>query len=89
MALSQSEKNQIASYKVQIEWYRKDLHNLKENKKRTSESYSNMIKSTSDSNSKRSFRQSKINAINNINNSIESKKNDIQRVQEYIKNIRS
>jgi hypothetical protein len=89
MALSQSERNQIASYRVQIERFRQDLQSLKDNKKRTSESYSNMIKSTNDPNSKRSHRQSKINAINHLMNSIESKKNEIRRVQEYIKNIRS
>lgn len=89
MALSQSERNQIASYRVQIERYRQDLQSLKDNKKRTSESYSNRIKSTNDPNSKRSYRQSKINEINNITNSIESKKNEILRVQEYIKRLRA
>lgn len=72
MALSQSERNQSASYRVQIERFRQDLQSLKDNKKRTSESYSNMIKSTNDPNSKRSYRQSKINAVNNITNSIEN-----------------
>jgi hypothetical protein len=88
MALSQSQRNQIASYKIQIEGYRKDLQSLRDNKKRTSEMYANMIKGTNDPNSKRSYRQSKINAINNIVNSIESKKRDIERVKNYIKSIR-
>ena len=34
MALTQSQRNQIASYKVQIEGYRKDLQNLKDQKKK-------------------------------------------------------
>jgi hypothetical protein len=33
MPLTQSQRNQIASYKVQIEGYRKDLQRLKDDKK--------------------------------------------------------
>lgn len=88
MPLTQSQRNQIASYKVQIEGYRKDLQRLKEDKKSKSEYYANMIKNTNDPNSKRSYRQSKIGAINNIVNSMEAKKRDIERVKEYIKNIK-
>jgi hypothetical protein len=34
MALTQSQRNQIASYKIQIEGYRKNLQNLKDQKKK-------------------------------------------------------
>jgi hypothetical protein len=88
MPLSQSQRNQITSYKIQIEGYRKDLQRLKDDKKSKSEYYANMIKNTKDQNSKRSYRQSKISAINNFVNSIESKKKDIERIKGYIKNIR-
>jgi hypothetical protein len=89
MALTQSQRNQIASYKIQIEGYRKSLQNLKDQKKRTSEDYAYKIKNANDPNSKRSYRQSKINAINTIVNNIESKKKDIERVKEYIQRIKS
>lgn len=88
MPLTQSQRNQIANYKVRIESVRKDLQNLKDDKKRKSEHYANLIKNTKDPNSKRSYRQSKINAINSIVNQIESKKKEIDRLKENIKNIR-
>lgn len=88
MALNEYQRNQIASYKIQIEGYRKNLQTLKDQKKRTSEDYANRIKNTKDANSKRSYRQSKISALNSIVNNIESKKKDISRVQESIKRIR-
>jgi hypothetical protein len=88
MPLSPSQRNSIASYKVQIEGYRKDLQRYKDDKKRKSEYYANLIKGTKDANQKRSYRQSKIVAINQIVNSIESKKKDIERVKGYIKNIK-
>lgn len=88
MPLSPSQRNSIASYKVQIEGYRKDLQRYKDDKKRKSEYYANLIKGTKDVNQKRSYRQSKIVAINQIVNSIESKKKDIERVKGYIKNIK-
>jgi hypothetical protein len=88
MALNEYQRNQIASYKIQIEGYRKNLQTLKDQKKRTSEDYANRIKNTKDANSKRSYRQSKISALNSIVNNIESKKKDIARVQESIKRIR-
>lgn len=88
MPLSQSQRNQIASYKIQIEGYRKDLQRLKDEKKRKSEYYASQIKNTKDPNSKRSYRQSKINAINSIVNQMESKKRDIERVKENISHIR-
>ena len=88
MPLSESERNRIASYKIEIERYRKDLHSLKEQKKQKAASYANMIKSTNDPNSKRSYRQSKISAINSLVNQIESKKRDIERVKGYIAAIK-
>jgi hypothetical protein len=88
MPLTQSQRNSIASYKVQIEGYRKDLQRLKDDKKSKSEYYATMIKNTKDANSKRSYRQSKINSINSIVNQIEYKKKEIERVKVYIKNIR-
>ena len=83
MALSQSQRNQIASYKVQILGYKKNIQTLKDQKKRTSEDYANRIKNTKHPNSKRTYKQSKIKAINSIVNNIESKKKDIERVKEY------
>ena len=50
MALTQSQRGQIASYKIQIEGYRKNLQTLKDQKKRTSEDYANRIKNTKDPN---------------------------------------
>lgn len=88
MALTQSQRNQIASYKVQIEGYRKDLQNLKDQKKRTADNYSNNIKNTKDPNTKRSYKQSKITAVNNYVNQIESKKKQIEYVKNNIKSIK-
>jgi chromosome segregation ATPase len=89
MALTQSQRNQIASYKIQIEGYRKNLQTLKDQKKRTSEDYANRIKNTKDANSKRSYIQSKISALNTIVNNIESKKKDIERIKEYIQRVKA
>jgi hypothetical protein len=88
MPLTPSQRSQIASYKIQIESLRKDLQNLKDDKKRKSEYYANAIKNTKDANSKRSYRQSKISAVTTIANQIDNKRRDIERVKEYIKNIR-
>ena len=89
MALTQSQRNQIANYKIQIEGYRKDLQRLKDDKKRKSEYYAAAIKNTKDPNSKRTYRQSKISEINRIVNQMESKKSEIERIKQYIQNIRS
>jgi hypothetical protein len=89
MKLDSSQRNQIASYKITIEGYRRDLDRLKEEKKRQSEYYARMIKSASTQDSKRSYRQTKISTINGINNRIESKKRQIDQYKTYIKNIRS
>ena len=88
MPLSQSQRNQIANYKVSIESVRKDLQRLKDDKKRKSEYYGTMIKNTKDPNSKRSYRQSKINAINSIVNQMESKKKEIERLKDNIKSVK-
>lgn len=88
MPLTPSQRSQIASYRIQIEGYRKDLHSLREEKRRQSEYYSNCIRNTKDPNSKRSYRQSKISSINSINDRIDSKKRQIESVKEYIKRIR-
>jgi hypothetical protein len=88
MPLTPSQRSQIASYRIQIESYRRDLDNLRNEKRRQSEYYSNLIKGTKDSNSKRSYRQSKISTINNINNSIESKKQQINYLRGNIKSVR-
>ncbi len=88
MPLSETDRNRIANHKIEIERYRKDLHSLKEQKKQKAASYANMIKSTNDPNSKRSYRQSKISAINSLVNQIESKKRDIERVKGYIAAIK-
>lgn len=89
MALTESQRNQIAFYKNQIEGYRKDLQNLKDQKKRTSDNYSYNIKSTKDPNSKRSFRQSKISSNNNYTNQIEDKKKQIDYAKDNIKRIKN
>ncbi len=88
MALTQSQRNSIASYKTRIEGVRKELDRLKENKKRKTEYYANLIKNTKDSNQKRTHRQSKINAMNSFVNQIESKKREIERYKASIKNIK-
>lgn len=88
MALTQSQRNRIASHKVYIEGQRKDLQNLKDQKKRTADNYSNNIKNTKDRNTKRGYRQSKINAVNNYVNQIEAKKKQIEYVKNNIKNIK-
>jgi seryl-tRNA synthetase len=88
MPLTPSERNQVASYKIQIESYRKDLQNLKDRKKSRSEHFANAIKNTKDPNSKRSYRQSKISEINSIVGQIERKKADIDRIKGYIANLK-
>lgn len=88
MPLTQSQRNQIATYKVRIEGLRKDIQSLMEQKKRTSADYSHRIKSTSDQKLKRTYRQNKITALNGLVNRIESKKQEIEHLKGYLKNIR-
>lgn len=88
MPLSESQRNQIASYKIQIERYRQDLQRLKDDKKKKSEYYANAIKGTKDPNSKRSYRQSKITAVNTLVNQMESKKREIERLKANIASIK-
>jgi hypothetical protein len=88
MALTESQRNQIARYKIQIEGLRRDLQRLKDQKKQKSDYYSNLIKRTKDASQKRSYRQSKISAVNSIVNQIESKKKSIDRVKDSIASIK-
>lgn len=88
MPLTESQRNQIASYKIQIERYRQDLQRLKDDKKKKSEYYANAIKGTKDANSKRSYRQSKISAVNTLVNQMESKKREIERLKANIASIK-
>ena len=88
MPLSESQRNQIANYKIQIESARKALNTIKENKKQKSEYYANAIKSSTDANYKRSLRQRKIYEMNGFVNQIESKKKDIERLKGYIQSIK-
>jgi GTP1/Obg family GTP-binding protein len=88
MPLSESQRNQIAAYKIQIENLRKALNTIKENKKRKSEYYIRAIKNTKDENTKRSLRQSKIYDMNSLMSQIESKLRDIQRIKGYIQSMK-
>ena len=88
MALTQNEKDQITRYKIQIEGYRKEIENLKKTKKQKSEYWSSLIKNTKDSNAKRSHRQSKLSWMNSMDKSIESKKQQVDRVKINIQNIK-
>jgi len=88
MALTQSERDQITRYKIQIEGYRKDIENITKQKKQKAEYYASLIKNSKDSNSKRSYRQSKLSYDNDYKRNIETKKKDIERVKKYIANIK-
>ena len=88
MPLTESQRNQIASYKIQIERYRADLQRLKDEKKKKSEHYANMIRNAQSSDSKRSYRATKISAINSLVNQMESKKRDIERIKANIASIK-
>ena len=88
MALSQSDKDQITRYKIQIEGFRKELENFKKVKKQKSEYWSNLIKNTKDANAKRSYRQSKLSWMNSMDKSIDSKKQQIARNKEDITKIK-
>ena len=88
MALTQNDKDQITRYKIQIEGYRKDLDNLKKVKKQKSEYWSNLVKNTKDANAKRSHRQSKLSWMNSMDKSIDSKKQQIDRIKENISKIK-
>jgi hypothetical protein len=88
MPLTESQRNQIASYKVQIERYRADLQRLKDDKKKKSEHYANMIKNAQTSDGKRSYRATKISTINSLVNQMEAKKRDIERLKANIASIK-
>ncbi len=85
MALTESQRNQIASYKNQIEGYRKDLQILKDQKKRESDRYSKDIKSKGDRTVKEVMSQFKIITINSYVRQIERKKKQIEDIKGNIK----
>jgi hypothetical protein len=88
MALTQSQKDQIARIKISIEGKRKDIENLNKQKKEKNQYYSNQIKNTKETNSKRSLRQTKISWLNSINKSIELKKQELLRLKNQIISIK-
>ena len=88
MALTESERNNIANYKIQIERYKVDLERIKKLKKEKSESYSLQIKSTKDATAKGRFKESKIREMNSYDNQIASKKRDIEGVKVRIATIK-
>ena len=89
MALTESDRNNIANYKIQIERYKVDLIRIKELKKEKSDYYARQIKSTKDATVKRNYRQSKIREMNSYDNQIASKKRDIEGVKARIAAIRN
>ena len=88
MALTESDRNNIANYKIQIERYKVDLIRIKELKKEKSDYYARQIKSTKDATVKSNYRQSKIREMNSYDNQIASKKRDIEGVKARIAAIR-
>ncbi len=88
MALTESERNNIANYKIQIERYKVDLLRIKELKKDKSEYYARQIKSTKDATTKSNYRQSKIREMNSYDNQIASKKREIEGVKVRIATIK-
>ncbi len=88
MPLTESQRNQIASYKIQIERYRADLQRLKDDKKKKSEYYANLIRNAQTSDGKRSYRATKISTINSLVNQMEAKKREIERVKANIASIK-
>lgn len=89
MALTESERNNIANYKMQIERYKVDLQRIKDLKKEKSEYYARQLKSTKDVATKARYRESKIRETNNYDNQIVSKKRDIEGVKTRIQAIKN
>lgn len=89
MALTESDRNNIANYKIQIERYKVDLIRIKELKKEKSDYYARQIKSTKDATVKSNYRQSKIREMNSYDNQIASKKRDIEGIKARIAAIRN
>jgi hypothetical protein len=77
MALTDSERNNIANYKIQIERYKVYLARIKKTKKDKSEYYSRQIKSTKDKTAKGRYRESKIRELNSYDNQIAGVKRSI------------
>ncbi len=88
MALTESERNNIANYKIQIERYKVDLERIKKLKKEKSEYYARQIKSTKDATAKGRYKESKIREMNSYDNQIASKKRDIEGVKVRIATIK-
>ena len=88
MALTESERNNIANYKMQIERYKVDLQRIKDLKKEKSEYYARQIKSTKDATVKGRYKESKIRELNSYDNQIASKKRDIEGVKLRIATIK-
>ena len=88
MALTESDRNNIANYKIQIERYKVDLIRIKELKKEKSEYYARQIKATKDATAKSNYRQSKIREMNSYDNQIASKKRELESVKVRIAAIK-
>ena len=88
MPLSDYDKSQISDWKRRIESKKIQLFNVKDEKKRTSESFANRIKSASTPQQKASIRQSKITEMDNVNRRIDALKKDIENYRNSIKSIK-
>jgi hypothetical protein len=88
MPLSDYDKSRIADFKRQIESKKIQLENVRDDKRRQTESFASRIKNASTPQSKASIRQSKITAMHNLNTRIESIKKDIEYCRNSIKSIR-
>jgi hypothetical protein len=89
MPLSDYDKSRISDWKKQIESKKIQLQNLKDEKKRKSESFATRIKNAGTPQAKASIRQSKIIDMDNINRRIETKRGEIQYLKERIAELRS
>jgi len=88
MKLTESQRNQITRYKIQIQECRKFIENESRRKKEKSEYYSAQIKNAKDLNTKRNYREYKLNSANNSNNLIAGKRREIEKIKESISNIK-
>lgn len=89
MALSVSQKNQIASYKIRIQEVRKQIDALRKHKKERTLHFNRIIAACKDANSKRDRRKMKINEMNNFSKSLDSKKNQLEHYKLLIKKIKN
>jgi len=88
MALSESQRNQIAGYKIRIESLRRDLEHIAADKKRRMDYLTSQIKSAS-TDRKRVLRADKIRETNNYKTKIENKREDINNLKEAIARIKN